>query len=35
MFWAAGLFVSPLMLIYTVIGYSVFRGKVASSGSGY
>jgi cytochrome bd ubiquinol oxidase subunit II len=35
MFWGAGLFVFPLMLIYTVISYSVFRGKVASSGSGY
>jgi cytochrome d ubiquinol oxidase subunit II len=35
MFWGAGLFVFPLMLIYTVISYSVFRGKVASSSSGY
>ena len=35
MFWGAGLFVFPLMLIYTAISYSVFRGKVASSGSGY
>jgi cytochrome d ubiquinol oxidase subunit II len=35
MFWGEGLFVFPLMLIYTVISYSVFRGKVASSGSGY
>jgi cytochrome bd ubiquinol oxidase subunit II len=35
MFWGAGLFVFPLMLIYTVISYSVFRGKVTSSGSGY
>jgi cytochrome bd-type quinol oxidase subunit 2 len=24
---AAGLFVFPLMLIYTAISYSVFRGK--------
>jgi cytochrome bd ubiquinol oxidase subunit II len=31
MFWGAGLFVFPLMLIYTAIGYSVFRGKVQSS----
>jgi cytochrome bd ubiquinol oxidase subunit II len=35
MFWGAGLFVFPLMLIYTAISYSVFRGKVASSGRGY
>jgi cytochrome d ubiquinol oxidase subunit II len=27
MFWGAGLVVFPLMLLYTVIGYSVFRGK--------
>jgi len=35
MFRGAGLFVFPLMLIYTAISYSVFRGKVTSSGSGY
>jgi cytochrome bd ubiquinol oxidase subunit II len=35
MFWGEGLFVFPLMLIYTAISYSVFRGKVGSSGSGY
>jgi cytochrome d ubiquinol oxidase subunit II len=35
MFWGEGLFVFPLMLIYTVISFAVFRGKVASSGSGY
>jgi cytochrome d ubiquinol oxidase subunit II len=28
MFWGEGLFVFPLMLIYAVISYSVFRGKV-------
>jgi len=28
MFWGEGLFVFPLMLLYTVISYSVFRGKV-------
>jgi len=28
MFWGAGLFVFPLMLLYTVINYAVFRGKV-------
>jgi hypothetical protein len=27
MFWGAGLFVFPLMLLYTVVGYRVFRGK--------
>jgi cytochrome d ubiquinol oxidase subunit II len=30
MFWGEGLFVFPLMLLYTVISYRVFRGKVAS-----
>ena len=30
MFWGEGLFVFPLMLIYTVISYRVFRGKVVS-----
>jgi cytochrome d ubiquinol oxidase subunit II len=28
MFWGAGLFVFPLMLLYSAISYSVFRGKV-------
>jgi cytochrome bd ubiquinol oxidase subunit II len=28
MFWGEGLFVFPLMLLYAVINYSVFRGKV-------
>jgi cytochrome bd ubiquinol oxidase subunit II len=28
MFWGEGLFVFPLMLLYTAIGYRVFRGKV-------
>ncbi len=28
MFWGEGLFVFPLMLIYTIVSYSVFRGKV-------
>jgi cytochrome bd-type quinol oxidase subunit 1 len=27
MFWGEGIFVFPLMLVYTVISYSVFRGK--------
>jgi cytochrome d ubiquinol oxidase subunit II len=31
MFWGEGLFVFPLMLIYAVINYSVFRGKVRST----
>jgi cytochrome d ubiquinol oxidase subunit II len=30
MFWGEGLFVFPLMLLYTAISYRVFRGKVAS-----
>lgn len=28
MFWGEGLFVFPLMLIYTAISLRVFRGKV-------
>jgi len=28
MFWGCGLIVFPLMLIYTVVSYTVFRGKV-------
>jgi cytochrome d ubiquinol oxidase subunit II len=28
MFWGEGLFVFPLMLVYTVINYAVFKGKV-------
>jgi cytochrome bd ubiquinol oxidase subunit II len=35
MFWGAGLFVFPLMLIYVVFNYSVFRGKVRPSADGY
>jgi cytochrome d ubiquinol oxidase subunit II len=35
MFWGAGLFVFPLMLLYTVISYSVFRGKVRPTGDHY
>jgi cytochrome d ubiquinol oxidase subunit II len=31
MFWGEGLFVFPLMLIYTAVSYSVFRGKVRST----
>jgi cytochrome bd ubiquinol oxidase subunit II len=35
MFWGEGLFVFPLILFYTVISYSVFRGKVGSTESHY
>jgi cytochrome bd ubiquinol oxidase subunit II len=35
MFWGEGLFVFPLMLLYTLISYRVFRGKVATSGGHY
>jgi cytochrome d ubiquinol oxidase subunit II len=34
MFWGCGLIVFPLMLLYTVISYSVFRGKVQAT-TGY
>jgi cytochrome d ubiquinol oxidase subunit II len=34
MFWGCGVFVFPLMLLYTVISYTVFRGKVGTS-AGY
>jgi cytochrome d ubiquinol oxidase subunit II len=35
MFWGEGLFVFPLMLVYAVISYRVFRGKVASMSEHY
>ena len=35
MFWGAGLFVFPFMLLYTAISYGVFRGKVRSTESHY
>jgi cytochrome d ubiquinol oxidase subunit II len=35
MFWGEGLFVFPLMLLYTVINYSVFRGKVRPTAGHY
>jgi cytochrome d ubiquinol oxidase subunit II len=35
MFWGEGLFVFPLLLLYTVISHTVFRGKVVSTGSHY
>jgi len=31
-FWGAGLFVLPLTLIYTLVVYRLFRGKVADAG---
>ncbi|HEY0209050.1 MAG TPA: cytochrome d ubiquinol oxidase subunit II [Acerihabitans sp.] len=34
MFWGAGLFIFPLMLIYTLCSYNVFKGKVDDS-AGY
>lgn len=34
MIWGCGVVVFPLMLLYTVISYSVFRGKVKTT-SGY
>jgi cytochrome d ubiquinol oxidase subunit I len=33
MFWGCGLIVFPLMLIYTVISYSVFRAKIDATAS--
>ena len=35
MFWGAGLFIFPLMLLYTAISYAVFRGKVGSMADHY
>ncbi|TYO67430.1 cytochrome d ubiquinol oxidase subunit II [Bradyrhizobium hipponense] len=35
MFWGAGLFVFPLMLLYTAINYFVFRGKISSTAEHY
>jgi cytochrome d ubiquinol oxidase subunit II len=35
MFWGEGLFVFPLMLLYTVISYTVFRGKVRPTANHY
>jgi cytochrome bd ubiquinol oxidase subunit II len=35
MFWGAGLFVFPLMLIYTAVTYYVFRGKVRPAAHHY
>ncbi|MBV8398166.1 MAG: cytochrome d ubiquinol oxidase subunit II [Acetobacteraceae bacterium] len=35
MFWGAGLFVFPLMLIYTAVSFAIFRGKIRSSEGHY
>jgi cytochrome d ubiquinol oxidase subunit II len=35
MFWGEGLFIFPLMLVYTAVSYSVFRGKVRSASVNY
>ena len=35
MFWGAGIFIFPLMLIYTAISYRVFRGKVRTTSGQY
>jgi cytochrome d ubiquinol oxidase subunit II len=35
MFWGEGLFVLPLMLVYTAISYGVFRGKVGADTDSY
>jgi cytochrome d ubiquinol oxidase subunit II len=31
MFWSDGVFVFPLMLLYTVVSYRVFRGKLEAT----
>ena len=35
MFWGEGLFVFPLMLIYAIVSYSVFRGKLGATAEHY
>jgi cytochrome d ubiquinol oxidase subunit II len=35
MFWGAGIVVFPLMLVYTAISYTVFRGKVSTTADHY
>jgi cytochrome d ubiquinol oxidase subunit II len=35
MFWGAGLFVFPLMLLYMLVGYRIFRGKAVSVADHY
>jgi cytochrome d ubiquinol oxidase subunit II len=35
MFWGEGLFVFPLMLVYTAVNYWVFRGKIGPTAEHY
>jgi cytochrome bd ubiquinol oxidase subunit II len=35
MFWGEGLFVFPLLLVYTAVSYTVFRGKVGAASGHY
>jgi cytochrome bd ubiquinol oxidase subunit II len=35
MFWGDGLFVFPLMLLYTIISCTIFRSKVGTTGGHY
>jgi len=35
MFWGAGLFIFPLMLLYTAISFAVFRGKLRPTADHY
>jgi cytochrome bd ubiquinol oxidase subunit II len=35
MFWGEGLFIFPLMLVYTAISYTVFRGKIGPESEHY
>jgi len=35
MFWGAGLFVFPLMLFYTAVSFTIFRGKITASADHY
>jgi cytochrome bd ubiquinol oxidase subunit II len=35
MFWGEGLFIFPLMLVYTAISYTVFRGKIGPESGHY
>jgi cytochrome bd ubiquinol oxidase subunit II len=35
MFWGEGLFIFPLMLVYTAVSYTVFRGKVRPTSANY
>jgi cytochrome d ubiquinol oxidase subunit II len=35
MFWGEGLFILPLMLVYTFVAYRVFRGKLHPADTEY